>query len=230
MRASTGITAALTAAVLGLAAVTPAQADAPDLSSLQSSLQSSNPLDELGRPNAETEAKIRDFANQPWMPQDLRSAILSGLAFSLGQGGEPGVALPEGDQPPFRQFYWPTVSARCIGGQGDALGSAIAVPGPAQIPAPGAGEGETVFLFTALGTPPAAEHQDAMKVQWFNLNTFQHGETPLVNNGINPDGPTTVSGRAQTGKGTVVAVLSGTVNTAESACTFPLTAAFVEVP
>lgn len=222
--------AGLTAAVMmGLLSITPAHAGAPDLSSLVNIPQSSNPLDSLGRPTPETQERVRAFAAQPWIPQEARSAILTALNFSAGDGGEGGVAMPEGNNPGFRQFYWPTVSAQCIGGQGDSVGSAIAVPGPTDMPAPGAGEGETVFLFTALGTPTAAEQQGAMSVQWFNLDTFQFGTTPLFNNGINADGPTTVSGRAATGKGTVVAVLSGAVNTAESSCSFPPTAAYLEV-
>ncbi|OFT67963.1 hypothetical protein [Corynebacterium sp. HMSC05D03] len=222
--------AGLTAAVMmGLLSITPANAGAPDLSSLVNIPQSSNPLDSLGRPTPETQDRVRAFAAQPWIPQEARSAILTALNFTAGEGGEGGVAMPEGNNPGFRQFYWPTVSAQCIGGQGDSVGSAIAVPGPTDMPAPGAGEGETVFLFTALGTPTAAEEQGAMRVQWFNLDTFQFGTTPLFNNGINTDGPTTVSGRATTGKGTVVAVLSGAVNTAESSCSFPPTAAYLEV-
>ena len=137
--------------------------------------------------------------------------------------------MPEGNNPNFRQFYWPTVSAHCIGGTSDAMGSAIAVPGPTEMPAPGAKPGETVFLFTALGTPPAAREQGGMNVQWFNLDNLRSGITPLNNNGINQDGPTTLSGTAQTGKGTVIALLSGGVNTQESHCKFAPTAAFLEV-
>lgn len=231
LRASSGMIAAATAALIGLATplIAPAQADAPDLAALEAQAMSHSPLDSLGRPNEATQNRIREFAAQPWIPNDIRSAVLSGLAFSMGQGGDPGVELPEGQSPAFRQFYWPTVSAKCIGGQGDSMGSAIAVPGPTKMPAPGAGPGEAVFLFTALGTSPAAKEQGNMKVQWFNLDTFQSGVTPLFNNGINADGPTTVSGRATTGKGTVVAILSGSVNTQDSACAFPPTAAFLEV-
>ena len=109
------------------------------------------------------------------------------------------------------------------------MGSAIAVPGPTEMPAPGAKSGETVFLFTALGTPPAAREQGGMNVQWFNLDTLRSGITSLNNNGINQDGPTTLSGTAQTGKGTVIALLSGGVNTQESRCNFAPTAAFLEV-
>ena len=228
----TGYIAAATAALIGLASplVAPAQASAPDLSSLVQQASSHSPLDELGRPNQETQDRIRAFAAQPWIPEDVRNAILSGLAFFAGGGdGKGGVAMPEGNNPNFRQFYWPTVSAHCIGGTSDAMGSAIAVPGPTEMPAPGAKSGETVFLFTALGTPPAAREQGGMNVQWFNLDTLRSGITPLNNNGINQDGPTTLSGTAQTGKGTVIALLSGGVNTQESRCNFAPTAAFLEV-
>ena len=131
--------------------------------------------------------------------------------------------------PHFEQFYWPTVSGKCIGGQGDSVGSAIAVPGPTEIPAPGAKDGETAFLFTALGTSPAAEHQGGMNVQWVNLDTMRTGITPLSNHVINPDGPATLSGTASTGKGTIVAMVSGTVNTQEQPCNFVPTAAIYEV-
>lgn len=225
------VLAAAVAALIGAISptVAPAQAQAPDLSSMVGLSSSSNPLDELGRPTPETAASVRAFANQPWVPRDMRDAILSALAFYAGQGdGEGGVDLVE-NGPGFTQFYWPTVSGKCIGGSADSVGSGIAVPGPSEIPAPGAAEGETVFLFTALGTAPAAERQGQMQVQWFNLNTFQSGITPLHNNGINPEGPTTVSGKARTGKGTVVALLSGSVNTQQASCRFLPTAAIIEV-
>nr|WP_278724096.1 hypothetical protein [Corynebacterium accolens] len=228
----TGYIATATAALIGLASplVAPAQAFAPDLSSLAQQHLPASPLDELGRPTPETQDRVRAFAAQPWIPEEARNAILSGLAFFAGNGdGDGGVALPQGDNPHFRQFYWPTVSAHCIGGTNAATGSAIAVPGPTEIPAPGAGEGETAFLFTALGTPPAAPDQGGMHVQWFNINTLQSGITPLHNNGINQDGPTTLSGTAHTGKGLVIALLSGSVNTTEARCDFAPTAAFLEV-
>ncbi|AKE38866.1 Hypothetical protein NG00_00803 [Corynebacterium camporealensis] len=228
-----GVLAAATAALLGLVTpmMSPAQAQAPDLSSLQQQFAASSPLDELGRPTPETAERIRAFAAQPWVPEDARNAILTALNFTTGgSNGEPGgPALPEGNNPEFRQFYWPTVSAKCINGEGNSVGSAIAVSGPTKMPAPGAGEGETVFLFTALGTATAAQNQGGMHVQWFNIDTFQTGSTPLHNNGINEDGPTTVSGRAATGKGTVLALLHGSVNTANGPCSFAPTAAILEV-
>lgn len=190
-------------------------------------LSAQGPLDELGRPTPQTQAQVRDFANQPWVPAEMRSAILSGLAFSVGANGDGGPELPD-NAPTFTQFYWPTVSGSCIGGELDAVGSAIAVPGPAEIPAPGAGPGQTAFVFTALGTSPAATEQGGMNVTWFNLDTLQNGVTPLGNYGINPDGPATLSGTANTGHGTVVALVSGDVRTQDATCNFIPTAAIID--
>lgn len=190
-------------------------------------LSAQGPLDELGRPTPQTQAQVRDFANQPWVPAEMRSAILSGLAFSVGANGDGGPELPD-NAPTFTQFYWPTVSGSCIGGELDAVGSAIAVPGPAEIPAPGAGPGQTAFVFTALGTSPAATEQGGMNVTWFNLDTLQNGVTPLGNYGINPDGPATLSGTANTGHGTVVAIVSGDVRTRDATCNFIPTAAIID--
>ncbi len=190
-------------------------------------LSSHNPLDELGRPTERTQAEIRALADQPWMPADIRNMLLSALAFAAGDNGDGGPELPE-DAPTFTQFYWPTVSGSCIGGELDAIGTAIAVPGPAEIPAPGAADGQTAFVFTALGTAPAAAEQGGMHVNWVNINTLQHGATPLGNHGINPDGPATLSGTADTGHGTVVALVSGRVHTADGPCDFIPTAAIID--
>lgn len=189
--------------------------------------QSSLTLDELGRPTPEALGHARDFANQPWMPDEFRSAILAAVAFFEG-GGEGGPPLPEGG-PHFTQFAWPTVAGDCIGGESDSVASAIAVPGPAEIPAPGAAEGETAFLFTALGTAPAAQQQGGMHVHWINIDTLQAGTTALEHNGINPEGPATVSGTARTGRGTVIAMATGDLHTEESTCSFIPTGAIVEV-
>lgn len=182
------------------------------------------PVDELGRPKPQILAQARAIAQT--LPSDLRAAVLSGVAFFEGDG-KSDVKLPEGSVN-FKQFYWPTVSGKCIGGTQDSVGSAIAVPGPTKIPAPGAKTGETAFLFTALGTS-ALSGKQAMKVQWFNIDTLKWGETPLGDNGINKEGPATVSGTAKTGKGRIVAVVSGTVNTKDAGCRFIPTAAFFEV-
>lgn len=224
--ARTAATAVLAAAFAISGAAAPTASAAP-LPGLPSSFPGS-PLDELGRPTPETVAQVRDLASQPWMPREARDAILSALAFYAGAGDdESGTPLPE-DAPPFTQFLWPTVSGSCIGGELDAVGSAIAVPGPAEIPAPGAADGQTAFVFTALGTAAATPDQGRMHVQWFNLDNLRHGSTPLGNNGINPEGPATLSGTADTGDGTVVAIVSGEVRTENATCSFIPTAAIID--
>ncbi|GAB2508472.1 hypothetical protein CATRI_04685 [Corynebacterium atrinae] len=200
---------------------------APSAASASSLPQS--PLDELGRPTPQVTQQVRDFANHPWLPKEISDAVLSALAFYAGNGNgsEGGVPLPV-DGPGFTQFIWPTVSGKCIEGGLDAVGSAIAVPGPTTIPAPGAADGQTAFLFTALGTSPAAANQGELFVHWFNLTNLRHGITSLDNNGINPEGPATVSGTANTGHGTVVAVVSGNVRTETNSCHFIPTAAIID--
>ncbi|AKE41729.1 putative secreted protein [Corynebacterium kutscheri] len=181
------------------------------------------PVDELGRPSPEILHQARLFADT--LPAEARTAVLSAVAFFEGTGG--GVALPE-TAPMFAQFLWPTVSGSCIGGTHDSLGSGIAVPGPTKIPLPGAQEGETAFLFTALGTSAAAKEQN-MNVHWFNLYTLKWGSTALGHNGINTDGPATISGTAPTGKGRIIALLEGTVHTQDAHCRFLPTVASFEV-
>ncbi|AGF72115.1 hypothetical protein [Corynebacterium halotolerans] len=190
-------------------------------------LPSSSPLDELGRPTQQTADQVRAFAEQPWLPDEVSGAILSALAFFAGDNGDGGPPLPA-DAPTFTQFYWPTVSGDCMGEGLNSVGSALAVPGPAEIPAPGAEAGQTTFLFTALGTSPAVQQQGGMQVQWFNLNTLRSGTTELANHGINPDGPATLSGTADTGVGTVIAVVSGDVHTEDNTCSFIPTAAIID--
>ena len=188
-------------------------------------------LDELGRPTQYTQDRVREFADQPWIPNEVRSAILTALNFYAGNNGDGGPDMPS-NAPSFTQFYWPTVSGGCINGQADSVGSALAVPGPAEIPAPGAAEGQTAFLFTALGTAPAAPAgvQQNMRVHWFNMDTFATGVTPLENHGINPEGPATLSGVGDTGRGTVLALLEGDVTTTDATCSFVPTVAIIEAP
>lgn len=181
-------------------------------------------IDELGRPTKPVLDAARHVSDV--LPTPLRTAVLAAVAFYEGTGSS-AVALPQGG-PGFTQFIWPSVAGTCIDGTMDAVGSAIAVPGPAEIPAPGAAKGDVAFLFTALGTSAAAGNQ-VMAVSWFNLNNFRWGRTPLQDHGINPEGPATVSGTAHTGTGTVVAVVSGAVGTKDASCNFFPTAAIIEV-
>ncbi len=187
------------------------------------------PVDNLGRPKQHLLDQARQFAQTAPLSDQMRAAILAGVAFYEGSDEKP-IDVPTYG-PRFKQFYWPSVATKCINGSQESVASGIAVPGPTEIPAPGAKEGETTFVFTALGTGKVASSN--LKVHWFNLNNGKNGQTDLGFHGINPDGPATVSGTAQTGKGQIVAVIDGSVDTIEKEttahCSFIPTAAFFEV-
>ncbi|SER76342.1 Rv1157c family protein [Corynebacterium cystitidis] len=185
-------------------------------------------IDEIGRPTDYTVARINEFASQPWVPADVENALRTAAAFYSGQGEPGGPPLPE-DAPPFTQFYWPTVSSDCMGPGLHSTASAIVVPGPSTDVRPQPGAGQATFIFTALGTPAAAPDQGLMNVYWLNTTTFQSGVTPLGNNGINKTGPTTLSGLAHTGHGTVIAVVTGAAKTDSNTCSFAPTAAVFNV-
>ncbi|UIZ92884.1 hypothetical protein JZY91_03810 [Corynebacterium sp. CNCTC7651] len=214
-RAATCAVAAAAIAV-GAAAATPAAA------------QSSVYLDELGRPTDHTVQRVNAFADQPFVPPQVANALRTAVNFYAGTGELGGPPLPE-DAPPFTQFYWPTVSSNCIGEGLHSTASALVVPGPATTPAPGAGPGEATFVFTALGTPAAAPEQGELRAYWINIDNLRTGVTQLGNNQINPLGPATLSGTANTGPGRVLAVIDGHVRTADNVCAFAPTAATFSV-
>ncbi|MFC3795632.1 Rv1157c family protein [Corynebacterium tuscaniense] len=195
---------------------------APGISSLPH-IQVPHIVGPLGQPMPDVQRAVTDFANQPWVPPQVRDALLQGLAFLAGTGEVGGPPLPD-NAPQFRQAFWPTVSPHCMGPGLTSTGTAIAVPGPAALPAPAPKAGQATFVFTALGTKAAAPEQDQMNVYWVNLGTFRSGVTPLQNNGINPTGPATLSGVADTGSGTILAVVAGSVNTGGKSCGFAPTA------
>ncbi|WP_246816585.1 hypothetical protein [Corynebacterium sp. HMSC29G08] len=196
--------------------------------SAQASSASFGLLDELGRPTPQVVQRVHDFADKPFVPDQVANALRTAITFYAGGGELGGPPLPE-DAPPFTQFYWPTVSSHCIGPGLHSTASALVVPGPATTPAPGANAGEVTFVFTALGTPAAAPDQGLMKVYWINLNNFRTGVTPLDNNLINPSGPATLSATAKTGTGRVLAVVDGGVRTQDRVCNFAPTAASFSV-
>ncbi|MCS4531847.1 hypothetical protein NXS13_04905 [Corynebacterium sp. ES2730-CONJ] len=187
------------------------------------------PIDNLGRPKAHLLDQAATFAQSAPLPDMLRTAIMAGVGFFKGEG-KPGVDLPA-DGPRFFQFGWPTVARSCIGGELDSVGSAIAVPGPASLPLPGVADGETAFVFTALGT--GTLDRSDMRVRWFNLSTLTSGEIILDQKGINPEGPATATATAPTGRGHIVAVMDGGMSTIEGEsatyCTFAPTSVAFEV-
>ncbi|MBZ8177000.1 hypothetical protein GSS88_04200 [Corynebacterium sp. 3HC-13] len=199
----------------------------PEHITMSDSQQVVLPVDHLGRPTPDVLNHISQAANTPGLPDQLRSAMLAAVAFYSGNMGG-GPEIPAGG-PVIHQFGWPSVAGHCINGQADSLGTALAVVGPSDIPAPGAGPHDTAFLFTALGTSAALANQaDSMKVHWINLNTLHYDTTPLANHGINPNGPATVSGVAPTGRGYLLAVLDGSVLTQDAECHYSPTAAIID--
>lgn len=203
------------AALCASLAVAPAAQAAP--------LESSQIVDSLGRPTPAAVAAVHDFAAQPFVPPQVGDALRAAVNFFAGTGELGGPDLPAAG-PEISQFAWPTVSPNCMGPGLNSTASAIAVPGPTEIPAPGAAAGQAAFVFTALGTPPAAAEQGGMNVYWVNIDNHRYGVAPLGNNGINPQGPATLSGTADTGAGTVVAIATGSVRTVDNECGFAPTA------
>lgn len=227
-----GAIAATSAATAPAASANPAEELYSLSTNVASNLSSGLPVDHLGRPTEAARQQIMNMVNQPWVPQEIRAIVTQALGFvSDNEGGE--IEIPE-NAPDIAQFAWPTRADRCIGGTSASIGSAFAVPGPAGLPLPGVEAGQSAFVFTALGTGPLAEQQNTgMQVQWANLSNFTHGTTVLGNTGINPDGPSTISGVANTGRGLIVAVLSGGLTTStdngSANCTFAPTAVVFDV-
>ena len=55
--------------------------------------------------------------------------------------------------PPTQDFLYPSMSNGCLKDGGNVIATAISVAGPAAIPTPGPGAGQTAYVFTAVGTP-----------------------------------------------------------------------------
>ncbi|NEW40236.1 hypothetical protein GV794_25415 [Nocardia cyriacigeorgica] len=147
------------------------------------------------------------------LPPQIKATLERIIKFLDGSGGG-GPDLPE-QGPAIAQFLYPTIGKGCISASADSVGTALAVPGPAQLPPPGPQAGQTGFVFTALGTKSPTDVQNPpMTVQWLNLDTRQSGVQPLTNEAkINPDGPATLSAIANTGSGRIVAVIGGSLTT-----------------
>lgn len=182
--------------------------------SLGAPVASAQSLDELGRPTPELVGSIENAIDQPFIPQDTRETIAQALGFLTGpeEPDEDAPGIPE-DGPNIAQFAYPTLMQDCIDGE-TSVGTATAIPGPAELPLPGVPQHQTGFVFTSLGTGGAAEHQNnPVTVQWFNLSNGRRGETELGFHGVNPTGPGTVNGVADTGSGHVIALMQGGITT-----------------
>lgn len=174
------------------------------------------------QPTPELLDLIERFAREQDLPDSVRTTLRQLIGFirsSEGNADKPGIAIPE-NAPPVAQFGWPTLAPNCMAGTAQAMGTAVAIPGPATLPLPGVPSGHTSFIFTALGTGPATDKQStAMRVNWINISTKVMGHTLLTRGLVNPEGPGTLTGVAKTGTGTVLAVLSGGISTQERTST-----------
>ncbi|WP_327149839.1 Rv1157c family protein [Nocardia sp. NBC_01329] len=187
-----------------------------------------------GSPQAAILAQARALLDTVNLPPQIESTLERVITFLDGSGGG-GPEIPE-TGPAIAQFLYPTIGKGCIAPSGDSIGTALAVPGPAQLPPPGPAAGQTGFVFTALGTErPTAEQAQPLMVQWRNLDTGEAGSQPLTDEAeINPDGPATLSAIANTGTGRVVAVIGGGLTTQATetetrSCTFMPTIGFFTV-
>jgi len=149
----------------------------------------------------------------------------------------PGVPAPaastfDPSSPPTQDFMYPSISSGCLKDGGNVIASALSVAGPAKIPVPGPGAGQTAYVFTAVGTPaPAAEQKLPLNVTWVNLTTGRSGSATLKPNPeINPEGPTTLTAIVDTGAGSIISTIFGQVTTLDSQCTFMPTIGSSVVP
>jgi hypothetical protein len=136
------------------------------------------------------------------------------------------------DAPPTQDFMYPSISNGCLKDGGNVLATAISVAGPAKIPTPGPGPGQTAYVFTAIGTPgPAAEQKLPLNVTWVNLSTGKSGTATLTpRSDINPQGPTTLTAIVDTGSGSIISTIFGQVTTTEKQCQFMPTIGSTVVP
>ena len=134
--------------------------------------------------------------------------------------------------PPTQDFLYPSMSNGCLKDGGNVIATAISVAGPAAIPTPGPGAGQTAYVFTAVGTPaPAAEQKLPLNVTWVNLTNGRSGSATLKPNpGINPEGPTTLTAIVDTGSGSIMSTIFGQVTTTDMQCTFMPTIGSSVVP
>lgn len=115
-------------------------------------------------------------------------------------------------------FLYDTTAADCLppgfGARDDSSGIAQAIAGPAvdtSLPVPVIPPGTVNVLFNAMNTSKSEPfRQDPVTVSWLNLNTMRSGVAPLYQERP-ADHPRTLSNTIETGRGTVVFVVSGTV-------------------
>ena len=165
----------------------------------------------------------------PPAPEAAPAAVALAAASPAPTGAVPSF---DPNSPPTQDFMYPSISNGCLKDGGNVIATAIAVAGPAKIPAPGPTAGQTAYVFTAVGTPaPAAEQKLPLNVTWVNLTNGRSGSVTLKPNPeINPQGPTTLTAMADTGPGSIMSTIFGQVTTVDKQCTFMPTIGSTVVP
>ena len=127
---------------------------------------------------------------------------------------------------------YPSIGQACLADGGNSIAPALSVAGPARIPTPGPGPGQTAYVFTAVGTSGPADVQKLpLNVTWVNLTTGKSGSATLKPRpDINPDGPTTLTAIADTGSGSIMSTIFGQVTTKDKQCQFMPTIGSTVVP
>src|SRR4051812_13349115 len=180
------------------------------------------------------------------LPSPPPDAAMAADAAQAPEAAPAGLANPDGapapeaaanpqfgpDAPTTQDFLYPSISNGCLKDGGNVLATAISVAGPAKIPAPGPAAGQTAYVFTAIGTPGAAAEQKLpLNVTWVNLTTGKSGSATLKpRSDINPEGPTTLSVIADTGSGSIMALIFSQATTTEKQCQFMPTIGSTVVP
>lgn len=194
-----------------------------------------------GRVNASLLQQARTMSAAPGLPASVTGMWNQVIDF-LGVPGERQVAqtlrndaakaakpgdptIPKGNtKPRIQEFLYPTMGFGCMAGNGsptggNSMGRALVTAGPQQAPAPGPKRGQAGFVYTSLGTGPAANNFGSpLTVSWINIDNGRTGQMMLKRNPkINAtSGPATFTGIATTGRGRVLSTIYGSV-TARSA-------------
>ncbi|MGW6374473.1 Rv1157c family protein [Rhodococcus sp. NPDC055112] len=156
------------------------------------------------------------------MPISTRTAESIATTIERAASGTPrynyfprSVHLVEGRAQP---FLYDTTAAGCLppgfGEDNDSVGIAQAIAGPAvdtNLPVPAIAPGQVNVFFSAMNTAMSSPRQaDHLEVAWLNLNTMQSGRAPMFQERP-ADYIVTLSNTLQTGTGTVVFVVFGSV-------------------
>lgn len=176
-----------------------------------------------------TVAPVAAPAPQPPAPAEAPPAAAPAPNAAPAAAAAPGFGP---DAPPTQDFMYPSIGTNCLADGTSSIATALSVAGPAKIPTPGPGPGQTAYVFTAVGTPGPAEVQKLpLNVTWVNLTTGKSGTVALKPRpDINANGPTTLTAIADTGSGSIMSTIFGQVTTKEKQCQFMPTIGSTVVP